>query len=189
MIPKTQRVGRGGGGSYCGICGTRHGGVPEEDEPGKTGDRLGEQLNLLGDDVFVLGGEPGDVPAWAREACHQTGGDRVAQDGGDDDGGAARRSPGRPDRGSPGDDNDIALGLDELGRQRGQALAPAVRPAVLHRDRLALDPAQLPEPLPEGTERLGRTRRVRVSEEPDARQELPRLLRVGGERRGEEAAS
>ena len=52
----------------------------------------------------------------------------------------------RGHRGSRRDD-DIDLEPDELGRDLGEALDAALRPAILDRDGAALDPAEFAQPL------------------------------------------
>jgi hypothetical protein len=104
--------------------------VAEEDQPGELGHNLGKELDSLGDDLFVLGGEPGDVPAGMREARREASADRVDQDD-DDDWDAARRLLGRPGCRNPGRDDDLALEPDEVGGKRRVALGLSFRPAVL----------------------------------------------------------
>ena len=85
--------------------------------------------------------------------------------------------------------DDVDLEPDQLGRESGEPLVLSLRPSVLDHDVLALDVAELAQPSPERLdEMLGRHGRGRGHEEADPI-DLPRLLRLGGERRGEEAAS
>ena len=75
----------------------------------------------------------------------------------------------------------------QVGHEFWEPSEVALRPPVLQHNVLALDPAALPQAEPEGLPQMP-VRRVRslVRQDTDA-VHLPRLLRLGGERRGEEA--
>ncbi len=71
----------------------------------------------------------------------------------------------------------------------GIAFGPTMSVSVLDGDVLALDVAEVEQPLPEcRSVRLSRRCRFGREQDTDPRHS-PRLLRRGGERRGEEAAS
>ena len=71
---------------------------------------------------------------------------------------------------------------NQLGRQRGMSIVPPFGVASLEEEVLARDPAEFAKALPQ---HLLHRRSGRVPEHADAI-DLPRLLRLGGERRGEE---
>src|SRR5262249_2574333 len=77
--------------------------------------------------------------------------------------------------------NDVDLLPDELGDDRGCALAPPLPPSNLDRDGAALDPADCAQPLYESGDPLVRNRSRRRVQEPDGRRPR-RLLRARRER-------
>src|SRR5262249_6238750 len=163
-----------------------HACVVEEDHSGKLGHSLGKELDLLGDDLLVLRGEPRDVTTGTCKARHEASVDRVDQDDTNDDRDAAGRLLGGPDRRSSGQGDDVNLEPDELCGKRRKAIGVAFRPAILDRHGLAFDIAQLAQALPERLQlRARRRRRVPVPEVPDP-WDLARALRLGGDRRGQE---
>ena len=86
--------------------------------------------------------------------------------------------------GDAGDD-DIHLQANEIGGERRQPLILPLGRPILDHDVLTFDVAQLAQPLPE----CFVEERGDVAQEPDLGGLPPRLLRLGGERRGEETAS
>ena len=90
---------------------------------------------------------------------------------------------------TPGHD-EVNLEPHELGREGGEALEPPLRISVRNDDVLSLDPAALAQRLPEGFpvagDLRGDGRGIRENTYPS---DLPRLLGVGGKRRGEEGES
>ena len=90
-------------------------------------------------------------------------------------------TPWRPQR-----HDDVHLEPDQLGRQVGQPVDPILRISIVDDNILALNPPELAQPMPERVEQvrpIGRGRRAKKTYP----RHLSRLLRVGGERRGEEA--
>ena len=71
---------------------------------------------------------------------------------------------------------------NQFGRVRGVPLVPPFGVAALEDEVLAFDPAEVAKALPEHVLHLG----AGVGPEPDDAVDLPRLLRLSGERRGEE---
>src|SRR4029453_503612 len=59
--------------------------VPQQNQPGDAGDRLGKELHLFGADLLVLRRDAGDVSTWARKARHKPGLHRINQQGEDHD--------------------------------------------------------------------------------------------------------
>ena len=83
--------------------------------------------------------------------------------------------------------DEVHLEPDQLGRQVGQPVDPILRISIVDDNILALNPPELAQPLPERVEQgwpIGRGRQAKKSYP----RHLSRLLRVGGERRGDEAA-
>ena len=83
-------------------------------------------------------------------------------------------------------DDDVDLQPDQLGREVGQPVEPTLRESILDDDVLALDPPELTQPFPERLAGTAVTGGRAGREEADPI-DLPRRLRLGGERRGEEA--
>src|SRR5262249_35048733 len=75
----------------------------------------------------------------------------------------------------------VGLLPDELGDDRGSALAAPLRPSNLDRDSAALDPADRAQPLYESGDPLVRNRSRRRVQEPNGRRPR-RLLRARRER-------
>src|SRR3990172_4727053 len=88
---------------------------------------------------------------------------------------------------SIGDDDDIDLETGEFGCEIGKLLRPSVRPPVLEGDIPTFHVAQLAQPLPEGIDDAQDFRAGRGEPEPRDAVNLRRLLRLGGERRDENA--
>jgi hypothetical protein len=81
--------------------------------------------------------------------------------------------------------DDVHLEPDQLGRQVGQPVDPILRISIVDDNILTLNPPELAQPLPECVEQgrpIGRGRQTKKTYP----RHLSRLLRVGGERRGEE---
>ena len=147
--------------------------MSEETEPREIGHCLGQQINVLGDNLFILGGEPSEVPAgWARLAARPslTGSTKRAALTIDAGYGLA----GRPEGGAP-----VAMITSTLS-WTSSAANPAwrsvlsFRPAVLDAEVLPLDPPQVAQALPKRVEGRGLEVRVSVAEEAEARQSLLR---------------
>src|SRR5262249_39378895 len=102
----------------------------------------------------------------------------------EDDGKGIRGALGSKGRGATYGQNYIDTVLDQLSSERRVGLATAVRPPVFQADILPFHVAELLERLPEGRKRVARARRVRAQDTNP--RNLSRLLRLGGERRGEE---
>src|SRR5262249_9594046 len=128
----------------------------------------------------------GGVPAGGREAREEPGAKRIGKE--NHEGGV--RLGGvlgchrylRPRR----CDDQVHLEPDQLGRQAGQPVDPTLRISIVDDNILALKPPELAQPLPERVEQerpIGRGREAKKTYP----RHLSRLLRVGGERRGEEA--
>src|SRR6202022_1254174 len=83
-------------------------------------------------------------------------------------------------------DDDVRLETDQLRGQRGQTLAPAQLIPPVDDEVLSLDVAEVTKPLAEGLRRE-RVGRIEIQQDTHARNP-PRLLRPGGERRGDQAS-
>ncbi len=164
----------------------RIGRVREDGHTADLGDGLLEQLQLSGDDFQAgIAGHPCDVPARAREARDEPGANRIANgnhDDGDRLGGVLGcRHSLRPPR-----YDEVHLEPDQLGREAGQPVDPILSISIVDDNILALNPPELAQPLPERVEQgrpIGRGRHTKKTYP----RHLSRLLRPGGERRGEEA--
>jgi hypothetical protein len=161
--------------------------VPEKDYPGERGHHVGQELDVFGDDLFILGGEPGEVPAGMREARRETEPDRVGQEDGADNRDAAGGLLDSPECGGPGRDDHVHLEPDEVSGELRMAIGLPFGPAVLDAEVLPFDPPQVAEALPKRLDERGRELRVCVADEADTRRSPPHRLRLGGERRCEHA--
>jgi hypothetical protein len=77
--------------------------------------------------------------------------------------------------------------MSQLGREAGQPVDPILRISIVDDNILALNPPELAQPLPERVEQgrpIGRGRHTKKTYP----RHLSHLLRLGGERRGEETA-
>src|SRR5262249_28772389 len=81
--------------------------------------------------------------------------------------------------------DEVHLEPDQLGRQVGQPVDPTLRISIVDDNILALNPPELARPLPEPVEKGRPSGRGRPPKKTYPRH-LSRLLRVGGERDGEE---
>lgn len=69
---------------------------------------------------------------------------------------------------------------DQFGDESGKPLIGAFGPSILDEDVLALDVAEVTQPLAEGSDEVGLQGRSRVAKEADPR-ELAYVLRGGGQ--------
>jgi hypothetical protein len=128
-------------------------------------------------------GQPRDVPARVRQACDESGPNRIANchyDDGDRPGGVlgCRHSFHRHRQ------DDVHLEPDQFGREVGQPVEPSLRISIFDDNILTLNPPKLAQPLPERLPDIwgggGRAARE-ITDSGD----LARQLRLGGERRDE----
>src|SRR4029077_15866993 len=159
--------------------------IPQEGHGREPGYDLREQLQALSLQVRRDSRQPGQVPAGAREALDQARADRVAYRSADY-GDRRGRALGREGRGRASRDDDIRLEGNEFRDERWESLVRSFGPAVLDSEIPALDVATLAKPLAERPDEVSLQSLGGVTEEPDP-VHLPRPLRLGGERRGEEA--
>src|SRR5262249_30287657 len=172
-----------GCGLWRGADGERAITVPENPDPRQSGDGLLQQLELFGDQRLELGGGSSQVSARVCETRHEAGSDGVREGDEHDRNRRGRFSRGadRPWTGRP---DDIDLRLDEPGGKSGEPMDVSFRPAVLDRNGLTRDPAQLAQTSVEPQFR-GHRWGAAVSEISNARD--PGALRLGVERRQGEA--
>ena len=141
----------------------------------RAGDNLAQEFEPLGSKVGLLERQAGDVAAWARQTRDEAAADWVARHRKYDRNHRCRLLC-RDDRCSCRCNNDVDLEPDELSGDLGETLVPTLRPAILDRDRPALDPAKLAQPLHKSGDPLARDRRRARAQESDGR-ELRPLLR------------
>jgi hypothetical protein len=156
----------------------------QDAHPFHAGHGLREELQPLGAQPLRKTREPRHVAARASQAPHQSHPDRIAR-ADHDDGNRLRRPRQRRDRRIAEGRNDVQLEADELGRQRRKPFEARVRQARLDDEVLALDVPEVAEALPKRFQVPG-FGGVCVSEIPEA-PDLRRLLRLAGERCGEDA--
>jgi len=145
-----------------------------------------QQLDVLLAKSRNDAGQPRDVATGPRKARHEPLRDRIGDDRHDnrDHGGGTLRG----DRlARPGDDDGVNLRVDQLGNESRQTLRVAIREGRPDDEIPPLDIAQLAHPL---DERLPGNSpcRIRADAQHTHVVHLPGRLRLGGERRGEEAA-
>src|SRR5262249_2057861 len=122
-------------------CGDGITDIRQAGQPAQTWDNLAQEFESLASKIGCQGREAGDVAARSRKATNKAGANRIPHYRGDD-----RDNPCRllccNDRWGRIRDNDVDLELDELGRDLGEALAAALRPAILDSDGAALGPPE-----------------------------------------------
>ena len=109
-----------------------------------------------------------------RQACDQAAANRIDPDCKDD--GDDNRRLSYDGDGASHCNNDVDLPTDKLGCDLGVALRAALRPAILDRDVLTLDPAKFAKTRHKRSSPWSKGRSIRA-QEPDGRQ-LARLLRA-----------
>jgi len=121
-----------------------------------------------------------------RKARNETGADRIARPRKHDrdDRCCLFR---RKDRHGSQRDNEIDLEPDEFGRDLGETLVAALRPAILDCEVVTLDPTELAQPLHKRGDPLALNQRRGRAQKPDGRL-LARLLRARRERPRSRAA-
>ena len=104
--------------------------------------------------------------------------------------GQRRRGPlgGQHAERAPAGDDDVDLERDQLRRQRGEPLGPALGVPILDQHGAALDVAKVPQPLEERLSRAG-IRALHIERQVADAGNLPGLLRLDAERRGEQPES
>ena len=164
-------------------------GMPEGSDARDRGNRFLEQLQTLGNQLRAEEGQPCDVSTLARKARHEPVSDRIAhslRDNGDHGG----RLLGGAGRGRIRRDDEVDLETGQLGRQTRQSLDLPFRRSVLNDDVLTLQIAAFAQSLPEGVERHPRLRRFKRTGHQDTYPcGFHRLLRLGGQRRGEDRSA
>ena len=114
----------------------------------EAGNNLTQQFKSLAGKVGCQDRQAGDVAARPRKAGDDAGGNRVAHDRGHDRDDRCRLFC-RNNRWCGIRDDDVHLEPDKLGRDLGEALTAALRPAIFDREIAALDPAEFVQPLHE----------------------------------------
>jgi hypothetical protein len=145
-----------------------------------------EQLQALGRELRTEKSRPRDVAPGARKAGDQSARHHVAADRHDD--GDRRRGLLHDPDARPARDDDVRLEADQLSGERGKPIILALRPPVLDDDAPVLDVAEVTESLPQGPDLTSVAGLGGGPEESDARHLSRTRLRLGGERRGQEAA-
>src|SRR4029077_18713127 len=123
------------------------------------------------------------------EALDQPDLDRLSNSGHDDGDRAGRLLGGERTRCRGGDEN-VDLESDQLGRERLKSLGSALRVTDLQDDVAALDVTELAETLKERSESdVGPCSFPESARQEADPPDLPRRLRLGSERRGQDAGS
>jgi hypothetical protein len=106
------------------------------------GNGVSQQCEFFSRKIGLLNRQTGDVPTWSRETSDESIANRVRCHREDDR--DIRRGPlCREGRHGARRDNNIHLQPGELGCNLSEAVAASFRPAILHRDGAAFDPAEL----------------------------------------------
>ncbi len=143
------------------------------------------RLQPLGDEFRAQEGRARNIPTRPSETGHEPVANRIAHSHHDDGNGGGCLLCGTASRRSHRDD-DIDLETGEFGRQSRKALDSPVRRSVFNQDVLALHIAVLAQSLPQGVDPRRLKRLERPGHQVTYPCNLPRLLRFGGERRGED---
>ena len=150
------------------------------------GKHLPQQLQPLCGQVRRLRVQPGDVPPWSGQARHESARNRVISrrhDDGNAGGGFLRRADSVI---SAGGEEHVDLEADQLGREVVLAIELSLGPPVLNGDVLPFTITEPPRALAETPPGASRRWPVRAATSIRSARPSPPLLRLGGERRGEE---
>ena len=147
-----------------------------------------EQFQRLADDLLLDEGQTCDIAAGPRKAGDEPFRHRIANGSEDDGEGRRRLLGGQSGEGASGGHDDIDLERNQLGRKSGEPLGLPCGIPVFDQEVTTLDVPEVTQSLKEGLSCTGIgdrqvRRQVAYSSDP------PRLLPLGGERRGEKAAS
>src|SRR5499433_683213 len=161
--------------------------IPEDAKAGGRRDGLFEQLQVLGAQLQTLVRPSRNVAPGTCQATHDSAPYWIGGKAHDDwyrRGGLLRGKGGRSARGG----DQVHLQTDEFGGERGETIRFPLSEPDLKNDVLARDPAEVAESLLE-CQQVGFVTILRSLVEIADPPHLGRLLRLGGERRGEETAS
>src|SRR5262249_18121611 len=160
--------------------------IPEDAKAGGRRDGLFEQLQVLGAQLQTLVRPSGNVAPGTCQATNDSAPYWIGGKAHDDwyrRGGQLRGKGGRSARGG----DEVRLQTDEFEGERGEAICFPLGEPDLKNDVLAGDPAEVAESLLE-CQQVGFVTILRSLVEIADPPHLGRLLRLGGERRGEEGA-
>ncbi len=149
-------------------------GILEEGHAGEARHGLGEQLEPFPGEFGVHAAQPRDVPSRPRQARDEPVPHGI-DTGRHDDGDGAGRVLGRQGGGGRPHNDEIYAQAHQVGSEVRPSLGMALVPADLEGNRLALDVAQVTQPLAESIEpsvRFPRPRRGALREHAEAR-DLP----------------
>jgi hypothetical protein len=161
--------------------------VPEDGDARHSGKRFLQHLEPFRAELRQHLGHAGDVPAGLGKAGNVARSDRIAMPREDDRNGHGRFSGCIRLRRSHREDY-VHVQAHQLGGKRGQPLKFAVGVAVLDGDVLSVHIPEFPQPLSKRVEPSGVCGSGRSRQHTNAGG-LARLLRVDGERRGEDTES
>jgi len=133
-------------------------GIGQVADPSKTGGRLFEYFQTLGHEFPIDCGEPGEVPAWPRQAIHEPDRDRFTH-GGEDDGECCSRSLHGKGRGRVRRQYCAQRQPRQFGREGVERGFPLTLPSVLDRDILVFGPSVILKPIGERLVQPGVRRR------------------------------
>src|ERR1700730_1343829 len=161
--------------------------LPEDSDPIDSRDTQLELFQTLADELREDEGQPRDIAARPRKAGDEAAPNRIGSSSEDNGEGAGclLGSPGSLCASSGHDD--INLEGNQFGRKSGKALRLPLGISVFDHDVAALDVTEVTQSLEEGLVSMGAS--GPVERQIAYASDLGGLLRLGGERRGEQAAS
>ena len=134
-----------------------------------------EDFQALRAQVEVRIGHAGDIAAGPGEALNEPQRDRIAHDGGEDDGNSVGCQLGRPRRVRVGGEDDIHSGLDQVAGRRRKRGDVSLRETDTDDELLALPIAERLQPVTEADHLGGRAPGLRQGPDLDRARALGRL--------------
>src|SRR4030095_15291381 len=163
------------------------GGIGQYGDVRALGQRLLEEFQPLAGEPVTKVAQARDVPPRVRQAGDESFRYRIIGGGRHHDWDRVGGLLGRADGGAAPGHNQVHLELDQLGRQVAETFLTSLGIAVLNDKVLALDVAEIAQPLPESLQTRIGVKGGRAGTEPTDPVHFRRLLRVGAEGCQEEA--
>src|SRR5215470_9415608 len=160
-------------------------GVPKDSDPREFRDGRLLQLQPFPAYLRLVEKRPRDVPTRSGQGGSEAGGDRITFKIAGDDGDRCRPSLRSLEGSRPQGDDHVDAETDQLGSELRESIGSPFGEAIINGEVAALGVAELPHALTECAQEV-RQRAGELIQEADPCD--PVLLRLGGERRGEEAA-
>ncbi len=157
--------------------------LPEDSDPTDPRNSLLEQFQTLADELRGEKGQPRDIFARPRKAGDEPARNRIG-DSSEDNGEGFGRLLGGQGLGCAWGHDDINLERNQFGRKSGELLGLPLGRSVFDHEVATLDVTEVTQSLTEGLCQVGGS--GQVERQVAYSNDLDRLLRLSGERRGED---